>query len=223
MAAYNSNSNASFKKRTLFKLVTDDKKHSPPTFIESVKDDKGAYVDGQSFDTLQGFLTDLAVESYTDKRGKEREWVKFYMTDDTDAEKELVLSLGWNMLTRNILNCLASQDTIGLVNFSGWIQHKPEGDFDKVSVRVNGKRETSKWKYMLDEMPKPTEVEFKGEVMRDYSPADEFFKNVVKIDIVPKLTHQIDAEIPAESPVLKAEPNSEPILAPNQFADDLPF
>ncbi len=221
MPAYNDDPNQ--KRREFYTLTIDNKNEKPPKFVRRKKDEKTSeWYDAEEFKKIEGDLVDVKVESYVDKKGQPRQSIKLTL-DDGDAE--LVIGMGFTNVSRSILNSLAGESTIGHLKFSGDLYTNKETKKIKSVVYVNVRgRERTSWKYSLDQQPKPLETEWKGQILRDYEKVDEFFKEVINKDILPKIaapkevkSEMNDYQRHTEPPAVETESGN------SNDADDLPF
>lgn len=135
---------------------------------------------------------------------------------DNDEIYFVNFSLG-NNLGRSLANSLLSladkkqfdDVSIGLYN----TKPKTEGGRSYAAAALRQGGEIVKWKFGLDQLPKPDEVTFKGQIQRDYSKSELFFLEQLK-----ELNKVIKARVPAQvSSTSEPEPTE---IAPD---DEVPF
>lgn len=98
--------------------------------------------------------------------------IDVYLKDGEDAYK---IELKYTLLTRSILNSLISlEDASKVVELSLYTNKKGYS-----AVMVKAGDEILRWKFSLDELPKPNVVVFKGKEQRDFTPLDNFFEEEV--------------------------------------------
>jgi hypothetical protein len=94
-----------------------------------------------------------------------------------DGEDGYLIELKYTMLSRSILNALLTlTDSDKEVEIDLYENKK---GYASAAVRANG--ESLKWKFSLDELPKPEVVKFKGKEQRDFTAVDNFFEEAVLV------------------------------------------
>lgn len=156
---------------------------------------------------------------------KEGEWegtktydVNLYLKDAV-ANETYLLSFRLNMLTRAIINSILNLPSTDDVKISLYTDKK---GYPAAAVRQHG--EMVRWKYSLDEMPKPESVTFKGKKMNDYTETDSFFVGKVK-EFGVKLTSKNSGSVSATNnkKVTNKVEDFDPELDGGQDKDDVPF
>lgn len=94
-----------------------------------------------------------------------------------DGDNLYVVNIKYDILGRSIINALVNLKSVEDVEISVYMSKKVPS-YPAAIVRQGDKR--ADWKYAVDQIPKPTEVPFKGTIIRDYSAVDAFFINEVK-------------------------------------------
>lgn len=208
MGASNTSQNNAFYKLKI------NKETDTPFFYRTEK--KGdAWVQTETYTKIEGYLKDVKVETYT-WDGKENQSVKITLQDNT-SDGSIIITTGFNNMTRSMLNSIAGCDAIGLLELKAAKWGKGEKKYPTIFVSNNGQK--TAWKYQISEIPQVEQIKNKkGEVVStDDSETNAFFKNVISIDILPKITNEFEAEREMQKPNTKAlEPINEPI-------SDLPF
>jgi hypothetical protein len=201
------------KNNTFVKLKI-DKDTDTPFFYRMEK--KGeTWVETDTYTKAEGFLKGIKVETYT-WEGKEKLSMKITL-QDPNADGAIIISTGFNNMTRSMLNSIAGCTNLGLLELKATNWGKGEKKYATIFVQNNGQK--TAWKFPMAELPQVEQVKNKkGEVVSvDDSEANDFFKNVINIDILPKITNEFEAEREMQKPKAKApETINEPI-------SDLPF
>ena len=194
----------------------------PEFKVQEKVDDK--YVDAGYEHDVAGDLVGLFI--------KESEWEGSAIRNYTLALKDQALneiyfvqaSLG-SMVGRGIANSVLALTEETLENVSiGLYASKPNADgkvFPQASVRQND--EIVRWKYGMDELPKPEEIQFKGKTQRDYTAAEIFLYDGLKA-----LAEVIQNASPQESeseqkPTSDSKPKSSSPEAADDVDEDVPF
>jgi hypothetical protein len=126
----------------------------------------------------------------------------------TDGDQIYFVTVPYSNLGRGLMNSLLGLKAFGEVEISLY-QTKPKTDgaktYPAVSLRQGG--EIVRWRYSMDELPKPQEITFKGETMRDFTAVEAFLAEQLK-----ELNKVIKATAPVQS--------NEAVAAPAGPADD---
>lgn len=202
------------KNNTFVKLKI-DKDTDTPFFYRMEK--KGeAWVETDTYTKAEGFLKGIKVETYT-WEGKEKLSMKITL-QEANSDSSIIISAGFNNMTRSMLNAIAGCDAIGLIELKAAKWGKGEKKYPCVFVQNNGQK--TSWKYKIDEIPQVEQIKNKkGDVVSfDDTETNIFFKNLIEIDINPKIVSEFEAEAAMKSNSAKKieQPISEPI-------SDLPF
>lgn len=186
--------------------------------------------DGIGFNTLEGIITGIKIKDY-EWQGQKKEVLEIELSD---VDMKMVFSLGLRSIAaQNIINTLAGENVYGTMKFA---TGKPKEYNGKMytTLYINNDGEKTAWKFSkvnenLDLIPKVTTIKDEdGNVIKKGQKAqDEFWKEVILTDIVPKIkngkiTPNQSAgatgadfgheSVPVESDFGKSDPN-----------DDLPF
>jgi len=204
-------------KNNIFVKLKIDKDTDTPFFYRMEK--KGeTWVESETYTKAEGYLKGIKVETYT-WEGKEKQSMKITL-QDPNADGAIVISAGFNNMTRSMLNSIAGCDVIGLLELKAAKWGKGEKKYPTIFVQNNGQK--TGWKFTMAELPQVEQVKNKkGEVVSvDDSEANDFFKNVINIDILPKIVSEFDVEreMKTNKPELKKEIVAQPVID-----DGLPF
>lgn len=148
--------------------------------------------DNQLFDTVSGEFVKIETDSYTSKEtGEERELVKVHLWDD--KEGMIVVSTAWTGVARNIVNSLAGETKLGMLEMGLYQKQGKDGKFYP-SIWMKNNKEQMKWKYSIEEQNKMiSEVEFKGKKMRDFAKFEETLKG--EFDSINKKSEYTDTPL----------------------------
>jgi hypothetical protein len=199
------------------------KKSELPYFSVKQKNEDGEYAEVQKVTSVTGRLAGIKKDSYT----FEGETINTFKMEIRDKDEAYILSLGYNMLTRNLLNSLAGCDSILNIELSVFVDKK--SGYQRLYVLVDGQK--TNWKYEQEYLKTLVEQvkNKKGEIVStDTSELDTFFAGVIDKDIIPKLgvmdmlEHEPIPDIPAAmSAPLHASPTKEPVK--QDEVSDMPF
>lgn len=125
---------------------------------------------------------------------KETKWenktIKSVNVTLTDGDQIFFVTVPYSNLGRGLMNSLLSLKAFNDVEI-GLYQTKPKVDGGKTypatSLRQAG--EIVRWRYSLEELPKPEEIVFKGEKMRNFEEQEKFLATqLVELNKVIKAT-----------------------------------
>ena len=149
-------------------------KDKPVIFAFSMKNQQtGDYEIREQSQDFEGTFTDLNVEEF-EFEGKKKKVIKVVLHD---GNFRYVLSLGFSMLGRSAINSLASIKEMGGILTLTCYRNSKTG-YPSLFLEYNGQR--LEWKYSIDQLPKPKEVEFNGDVMKDYTAMNKLFEDEAK-------------------------------------------
>lgn len=156
-------------KLSILKIKVKDENLKPvdPYFQVTEKIDGKWTVVSSSENFVSGKITSVAhkVSTY---ENEDYDSFTIFLEDGDDA---FLLDLRPTMLNRSLINSLLSlTDLETPVSIQ---LYTSKNGYPSVALRQND--ELIKWKYSLDEQPKPITVMFKGKEQRDYTPIDKFF------------------------------------------------
>ena len=134
----------------------------------------------------------------------------------TDGDQIFFVTVPWSNLGRGLMNSLLSLKAFNDVEI-GLYQTKPKTDGGKTypatSLRQAG--EIVRWRFTQEELPKPEEIIFKGEKMRNFEEQEKFLAaQLVELNKIIKATAPVK---PNEKVADAAVP------APEDVKDDVPF
>lgn len=211
MGASNSSGNAQ-----IYKLKVQKETGIPYFFRQEKLEEK--WIDTDTFQNMEGYFKSVSMETYTHE-GKTKQSLKVIMTDNMTDEK-IIITMYVDNMTRSMLNTLAGADNFNdVVRFEARKWGKTEKKYPTLFVKVGGI--TPKWKYQLSEIPKVIETTNAKGVTVDWDDSDTnaFFKNVIDIDIMPKLEkHETHEPSKQETQSYNNAPMVEPLPE-----DNLPF
>lgn len=195
----NSSSNLSILK---IKVKNEAMQPVDPYFQVTKKVDGKWQVVSTSENFVSGQLTRLANKT-TEYNGEKIQQVEALLQDGDEA---FLLDLKFTLLNRGLINSFLSLTDLDTpVEIS---LYTSKSGYPSAAVRQNG--ELIRWKFSIDEQPKPEVVVFKGKEQRDYTPVDNFF--IDKID-------EFSAKAKPSGGTAKAEPAESEEVAP----DEIPF
>lgn len=210
----NSNSNVIFLQEVGHKKAVGYKKDGTPYF-EVVKKVDGKYTVVDKVDRFSGTLTKVSTaKRFNPEKDAERikKWkgnpdVVIMEFVDNEAGETYVWKAGLSMATRGFFNRLLTLESSENLEVSIWTGQ--DGLFDNFSLRQNG--ELIKWKFDKEDLPKPIEIVFKGEVQRDYTEVDKFFVDQIA-----------GFKVPAPASVSTPKTDTD-LDAGDQAEDEIPF
>lgn len=211
MAASNSSGTAQ-----IYRLKV-QKETSIPYFVRQEKNGD-TWMDTESFQNIEGYLKSVSMESYT-YEGKTKYSLKVVMNDNMTDEK-IIISFYMDNYTRTMLNCIAgAEDLSKVVRLEARKWGKSEKKYPTIFVKVDN--QTVKWKYDLKEIPEVEKTtNKKGETVAwDDTDVNNFYKNVIDIDIMPKLNNTSTVQ---HTSTQNTSANIEP-KTNWEAPDDLPF
>lgn len=209
MGASNSSGNAQ-----IYKLKVQKETGIPYFFRQEKLDDK--WIDTETFQNMEGYLKSVSMESYTHEN-KQKHSLKVIMEDNMNGEK-IIITMYMDNATRSMLNGLAgSQGLDGVVRFEARKWGKTEKKYPTIFVKIDEK--PTKWKYQIDEIPRVVETTNAKGIVVDWDDSDTnaFFKNVIDIDIMPKLKSGETRDESFNTPVTSQPQTSQ------DDVDNLPF
>lgn len=195
-----------------------EKEKVEPYFEVNAKNEQGKWVEVDAVPGVEGNLTRLDVKE-GEYEGQKTYNVSVFLKDP-DGSQTFLVDLKLNMLSRGLLNSILNLSKYEDVKFG---LYTGKNGYPNVSVRQHG--ELTKWKYSLDEMPKPEEVKFKGKIQRDYSAVDEFFVTKLK-EFGETLSQSNFVKSPVKEKVKKVEAEASQPVDPDLDGaelDDVPF
>ena len=183
-----------------------------PHFVESERQgDKFVELPDPQY-TLSGTL--IGVEPVETKW--EGKLIKSVNVTLTDADEIYFITVPYSNLGRGLMNSLLNLKAFDKVEI-GLYQTKPKMDGGKTypatSLRQAG--EIVRWRFTQEELPKPEEIIFKGEKMRNFEEQEKFLAaQLVELNKVIKATAPVK---PNEKVADAAAPATE------DLKDDVPF
>lgn len=133
----------------------------------------------------------------------------------TDADQIYFISVPYSNLGRGLMNSLLGLKAFNDVEISLY-QTKPKTEGGKtypaVSLRQGG--EIVRWRYTLDELPKPDEILFKGEKMRDFTKVELFLAEQLK---------ELNKVVKSQVPVRSSETTVPADVSADNDDKDIPF
>jgi len=169
---YNKNTGKLF----IFKIKTTDenkKKLESPIFEIREKNEQGQWVITQTNSVVSGDLVKTEVKE-GEFEGQKTYNINLHLKDN-EVDETYILDLKLNMLTRGLLNSILNIPETNDLKIS---LYTGKNEYPATALRVKG--QLVKWKYSVDDLPKPEEVKFKGKIQRDYSAVDDFFIEKIK-------------------------------------------
>lgn len=199
-------SNSTHNSMKFFVLKSKDGDIAIPFFGRKEKGEDGKWTTTEKFNEFTGKLVGLELGTYQWKN-KPVETISFYM-EDPDGSKNKIETGFSNGLVRNILNCLAAEESLDgqflmrvYVNKSG---------YPAVHCEMNGKKMS--WKYKTEEFPQPKKVQIGNLEGFDTVETDAFFKKLLTEELMTQL-----------EPVAVREPAAGDAVMNTPPSDDLPF
>lgn len=191
------------------KAKTDDK--DPTPFIGKSTKIDGVWGISEKFDEFDGYLVDIAHDSY-EYEGEKKHKVKMTFVDD-DGTKNIVES-NFNNMLYSFLNSLAGTEAPELIQFNvylGKAKVNEDGTAGKqwASIWVKNNGEDTEWKVPPADLPKPKYVTVPGiekQVMVDTDVVEYWRKVIVEIKATLK---------PAETYVKATVASAEPAMQAN--------
>lgn len=204
------------------------KKGELPFFSVTQKDENGKYPEIKQVNSVSGHLVGIKKESYE----WEGEKVNTFKLEMRDGDEVYIVTFGYNMISRNMLNCLAACENISTVELKVYVDKKT--GHQRMFTTVNGGK--TGWKYESDVLTPMIEkvTNKKGEVVStDTSELDAFFAKVIDNEILPKLSHSLPATPKAdpfeqnaaavEAQAPKSVGKTKKVVEPIEDDGDLPF
>ncbi len=103
--------------------------------------------------------------------------INLYLSDGTEL---YLLDLKLNILSRSLLNQVLNLKTFENLSISTYVKKSKKDDKEYPAISLRQNDELVNWAFGLEEMPKATEIMFKGKKMRDFSVIDQFVLDKVE-------------------------------------------
>lgn len=152
-------------------------------YFEAKKKEDNTYNVVSRGDVVSGRLKEITVKEY-ESNGKLCKSVNFTFIDDEDTK--IILNLGINKLSRQVLNLLINSDKLDVLDFKLYRNKK-----NYACMEIKNNWEKLGWKYDFNDLNKKVDYikNKKGEVISaDYSELDEWFIN----EIIPEIAQKIN-------------------------------
>lgn len=134
---------------------------------------------------------------------------------DEDKKEKYIVDLRFNLPSRTLFNMVANLKRFNNLKLS---YYTGNNGYDRFSLRQDDV--FVEWKYKIEELPKPLEVTFRGEIQRDFSPVDDLFKKELAA-IAGKLSGGPRQSAPASNE--SSAPKSNPAPTTKAPDEDVPF
>lgn len=155
----------------------------------------------QEFDNVEGRLASISYHESEYQGETIKQW-RLYLENGNDRA---ILSIGFSgSFTKGLINSLLSADLSQPIMFSCYMKN----DYNQPSIKQAG--QIVKWKYQLDEIPKPKKVTVGTKEVTDDSEVAAWITQQVEF-----INSLLKKSIPATKPVETTDEPSE--------LDDLPF
>lgn len=144
-----------------------------PYFEVLAKNDQGKWAETESVSQVGGDLVKCE-HKQTEWEGNKFDNINLTLRDNEKDETYLI-ELKLTMLTRSLLNSIFNLEEFDGLKISLYTSAK---GYASSALRRHG--DMVKWRFSLDEIPKPTTVLLRGQKVNDYFEIDQWFLEKVK-------------------------------------------
>lgn len=180
-----------------------EKKEKVPVHFDVFEKKDGKWVKTREETRVSGDLFKLEIKEFEFEKVVTKS-VTIGLKDYANKETYLV-DTRFNIPARSLYNMLISLTTnFDNLSLSIYNREHNGNEYDAFSLRQG--QELVPWKYKIADLPKAIETTFKGQVMRDYTPIDEFFEKEL-IELSNRLAKRPAKSVAQESaPVTQSAP-----------------